>query len=91
MEMENKNDIILHGSDGKLIKARTVNQRKMVKDISKNDMIFSKHCRNWKNIYAVALAVKALKSKQIKELYFNGPAVESGENLGFLPGDLKRS
>ncbi len=88
--MENKNDIILHGSDGKLIKAKTVNQRKMVSDISKNDMLFAVGPAGTGKTYtAVALAVKALKSKQIKRIILTRPAVESGENLGFLPGDLK--
>ena len=88
--MENKNDIILHGSEGKLIKARTVNQRKMVSDISKNDMMFAVGPAGTGKTYtAVALAVKALKSKQIKRIILTRPAVESGENLGFLPGDLK--
>ena len=90
MVMENKNDIILHGSEGKLIKARTANQRKMVSDISKNDMMFAVGPAGTGKTYtAVALAVKALKSKQIKRIILTRPAVESGENLGFLPGDLK--
>ena len=90
MVMENKNDIILHGSEGKLIKARTVNQRKMVSEISKNDMMFAVGPAGTGKTYtAVALAVKALKSKQIKRIILTRPAVESGENLGFLPGDLK--
>ena len=90
MVMENKNDIILHGSEGKLIKARTVNQRKMVSDISKNDMMFAIWPAGTGKTYtAVALAVKALKSKQVKIIILTRPAVESGENLGFLPGDLK--
>lgn len=88
--MENKNDVILHGSEGKLIKARTVNQRKMVGDISKNDMMFALGPAGTGKTYtAVALAVKALKSKQVKRIILTRPAVESGENLGFLPGDLK--
>ena len=90
MVMENKNDIILHGSEGKLIKARTVNQRKMVSDISKNDMMFAiGPAGTGKTYTAVALAVKALRSKQVKRIILTRPAVESGENLGFLPGDLK--
>ena len=90
MVLKNKNDIILHGSEGKLIKARTVNQRKMVSDISKNDMMFAiGPAGTGKTYTAVALAVKALKSKQVKRIILTRPAVESGENLGFLPGDLK--
>jgi len=88
--LENKNDVILHGSDGKLIKARTVNQRKMVNDIVENDMIFAiGPAGTGKTYTAVALAVKALKSKQVKRIILTRPAVEAGENLGFLPGDLK--
>ena len=88
--MENKNDIILHGSDGRLIIARTVNQRKMVNDIIKNDMIFAiGPAGTGKTYTTVALAVNALKTRQVKRIILTRPAVESGENLGFLPGDLK--
>jgi len=88
--LETKNDLILHGADGKLIKARTVNQRKMVADISENDMIFAiGPAGTGKTYTAVALAVKSLKSKHVKRIILTRPAVESGENLGFLPGDLK--
>ena len=72
--MENKNDIILHGSEGKLIKARTVNQRKMVSEISKNDMMFAVGPAGTGKTYtAVALAVKALKLKQIKRIILTRP------------------
>ena len=88
--LETKNDLILHGTEGKLIKARTVNQRKMVADISENDMIFAiGPAGTGKTYTAVALAVKSLKSKHVKRIILTRPAVESGENLGFLPGDLK--
>jgi len=88
--LETKNDLILHGTDGKLIKARTVNQRKMVADISENDMMFAiGPAGTGKTYTAVALAVKSLKSKHVKRIILTRPAVESGENLGFLPGDLK--
>ncbi|MBT6808750.1 MAG: PhoH family protein [Flavobacteriales bacterium] len=88
--LETKNDLILHGTEGKLIKARTVNQRKMVADISENDMMFAiGPAGTGKTYTAVALAVKALKSKHVKRIILTRPAVESGENLGFLPGDLK--
>jgi phosphate starvation-inducible PhoH-like protein len=88
--LETKNDLILHGTEGKLIKARTVNQRKMVADISENDMMFAiGPAGTGKTYTAVALAVKSLKSKHVKRIILTRPAVESGENLGFLPGDLK--
>lgn len=88
--LEIKEDVILHGSDGKLIKARTANQRKMVAEILKNDMMFVVGPAGTGKTYtAVALAVKSLKSKQVKRIILTRPAVEAGENLGFLPGDLK--
>jgi len=88
--LEIKEDVILHGSDGKLIKARTANQRKMVTEILKNDMMFVVGPAGTGKTYtAVALAVKSLKSKQVKRIILTRPAVEAGENLGFLPGDLK--
>ena len=88
--LENKNDIILHGTDGKLIKARTVNQRKMVTEIKKNDLLFAiGPAGTGKTYTAVALSVKSLKSKEVKRIILTRPAVEAGENLGFLPGDLK--
>ncbi len=88
--MENKNDIILHGSDGRLIVARTANQRKMVNDIVNNDMVFAMGPAGTGKTYtAVALSVNALKTRQVKRIILTRPAVESGENLGFLPGDLK--
>ena len=88
--LENKDDVILHGIDGKLIKSRTVNQRKMVADIKKNDLLFAiGPAGTGKTYTAVALSVKALKSKEVKKIILTRPAVEAGENLGFLPGDLK--
>ncbi len=85
-----KNDIILHGQNGKVIKARTANQRKMVAEIVKNDMLFAiGPAGTGKTYTAVAIAVKALKDKEVKRIIFTRPAVEAGENLGFLPGDLK--
>tara|TARA_B100000161_G_scaffold262745_1_gene233034 strand:+ start:39 stop:968 length:930 start_codon:yes stop_codon:yes gene_type:complete len=88
--MENKNDVILHGSDGRLIVARTANQRKMVNDIVNNDMVFAMGPAGTGKTYtAVALSVNALKTRQVKRIILTRPAVESGENLGFLPGDLK--
>jgi len=88
--LENKDDVILHGTDGKLIKARTVNQRKIVSNIKKNDLLFAiGPAGTGKTYTSVALSVKALKSKQVKRIILTRPAVEAGENLGFLPGDLK--
>ncbi len=88
--LENKDDVILHGIDGKLIKARTVNQRKIVSNIKKNDLLFAiGPAGTGKTYTAVALSVKALKSKEVKRIILTRPAVEAGENLGFLPGDLK--
>tara|TARA_B100000902_G_C27281803_1_gene902180 strand:+ start:506 stop:1435 length:930 start_codon:yes stop_codon:yes gene_type:complete len=83
-------DVILHGKNGRLIKARTINQRKMLLEINKNDMLFAiGPAGTGKTYTAVAIAVKALKKKQVKKIIFTRPAIEAGENLGFLPGDLK--
>ena len=88
--LKNKDDVILHGSNGKLIKAKTVNQRQMVSEIKKNDLLFViGPAGTGKTYTAVALSVKALKSKEVKRIILTRPAVEAGENLGFLPGDLK--
>ncbi|MDA0682537.1 MAG: PhoH family protein [Bacteroidetes bacterium] len=85
-----KDDIILYGQNGKIIKAKTPNQRKMVLEIAKNDMLFAiGPAGTGKTYTAVAIAVKALKDKEVKRIIFTRPAVEAGENLGFLPGDLK--
>ena len=85
-----KDDIILHGQNGKVIKARTANQRKMVAEIVKKDMLFAiGPAGTGKTYTAVALAVKALKDRLVKRVILTRPAVEAGENLGFLPGDLK--
>jgi len=82
--------VLVHGVGGKLIKAQTANQRKMVEFIEKNDMLFAiGPAGTGKTYTAVALAVKALKEKEVKRIVLTRPAVESGENLGFLPGDLK--
>ena len=82
--------VLVHGVGGKLIKAQTANQRKMVEFMEKNDMLFAiGPAGTGKTYTAVALAVKALKEKEVKRIVLTRPAVESGENLGFLPGDLK--
>ncbi|MEO6302848.1 MAG: PhoH family protein, partial [Bacteroidia bacterium] len=84
------NDIILFGNNGLVIKAKTENQRKMISAIVKNDMIFAVGPAGTGKTYtAVALAVKALKNKEVKRIILTRPAVEAGENLGFLPGDLQ--
>ena len=89
-DSENLNgDILLHGVRGKLIKARTPNQRRIVKAIEKNDMVFAVGPAGTGKTYTgVALAVRALKNKEVKRIILTRPAVEAGENLGFLPGDL---
>jgi len=82
--------VLVHGVGGKLIKAQTANQRKMVEFMDVNDMLFAiGPAGTGKTYTAVALAVKALKEKEVKRIVLTRPAVESGENLGFLPGDLK--
>ena len=83
-------EVIVHGVGGRLIKAQTVNQRKLVESIRKNDMVFAiGPAGTGKTYTGVALAVQALKSKEVKRIILTRPAVEAGENLGFLPGDLK--
>jgi phosphate starvation-inducible PhoH-like protein len=82
--------VLVHGIGGNKIKARTVNQRKLVGLMQKNDMVFAVGPAGTGKTYTgVALAVKALKEKQVKRIILTRPAVEAGENLGFLPGDLK--
>lgn len=83
-------ETLVHGVSGKLIKAQTENQRKLVDAALKNDMVFAiGPAGTGKTYTGVALAVKALKEKQVKRIILTRPAVEAGENLGFLPGDLK--
>jgi phosphate starvation-inducible PhoH-like protein len=83
-------EVLVHGVGGKLIKAQTANQRKIVEAVKKNDMVFAVGPAGTGKTYTgVALAVKALKEKQVKRIILTRPAVEAGENLGFLPGDLK--
>ena len=88
--LSEENDLILHGQKGRIIKARTIGQREMVKQSEENDMLFAiGPAGTGKTYTAVALAVRALKQKQVKRIILTRPAVEAGENLGFLPGDLK--
>ena len=83
-------DVILHGNGGSKIRARTINQKKLVSAIEDHDMVFAVGPAGTGKTYtAVALAVKALKAKEVKRIVLTRPAVEAGENLGFLPGDLK--
>ena len=87
---KNPNDILVFGPNGKTVRARTANQKKMVQSIEKNDIVFAiGPAGTGKTYTAVALAVRALKNKAVKKIILTRPAVEAGENLGFLPGDLK--
>ncbi len=86
----NPNDVLVFGPNGKSVRARTANQKKMVQMAEKNDIIFAiGPAGTGKTYTAVALAVRALKNKQVKKIVLTRPAVEAGESLGFLPGDLK--
>ncbi len=83
-------DVLVYGRHGKLIKALTINQKKMVEMSAKNDLLFAiGPAGTGKTYTAVALAVRALKNKEIKKIILTRPAIEAGESLGFLPGDLK--
>lgn len=83
-------DIIVYGNNGKEIKARTVNQRRLVDDFKENDLLFAiGPAGTGKTYTAIALAVKAFRSKMVKRIVLTRPAVEAGERLGFLPGDMK--
>ncbi len=84
------NEILVHGRNGLLIKARTPNQRRMVQACADNDLVFAiGPAGTGKTYTAVALAVRALRNKQVRRIILTRPAVEAGENLGFLPGDLR--
>ena len=81
---------ILHGVNGRIIKAKTLNQRKIVDCVENNDLVFAVGPAGTGKTYTgIALAVKALKNKNVKRIILTRPAIEAGENLGFLPGDLK--
>jgi len=87
---EKSGEVLVHGVSGRLIKAQTVNQRKLVDAAKTHDMVFAiGPAGTGKTYTGVALAVKALKEKQVRRIILTRPAVEAGENLGFLPGDLK--
>jgi len=84
------NDVLVFGNSGLVVKARTLNQRRMVESIDKNDIVFAVGPAGTGKTYtAVALAVRALKNKEVRKIILTRPAVEAGENLGFLPGDFK--
>ncbi len=86
----NPNDVLVFGPNGKTVRARTVNQKKMVSSSDTNDIVFAiGPAGTGKTYTAVALAVRALKNKSVKKIILTRPAVEAGESLGFLPGDLK--
>ncbi len=83
-------DVILYGSKGASIKAKTVNQQKLVDQVRDNDLVFALGpAGTGKTFISVAMAVRAMKNKEVKKIIITRPAVEAGENLGFLPGDLK--
>jgi len=87
---EDHESIIVYSTDGKPIKARTKNQKKLVGEYYKNDLLFALGpAGSGKTYTAIALAVRALKNREVKRLILTRPAVEAGERLGFLPGDLK--
>jgi len=89
-QLQEIDEVLVHGTKGLLIKARTVNQRKLVKSFAKHDLVFALGPAGTGKTYtAVALAARALKNKEVRRIILTRPAVEAGENLGFLPGDLK--
>lgn len=87
---EDLSDVLVYGNHGKIVKARTVNQRKLVEMYQTNDLLFAiGPAGSGKTYTAIALAVRALRNKEIKRIILTRPAVEAGERLGFLPGDMK--
>ncbi len=90
MKEAGKDSVLVHGQGGHRVMARTPNQHKLVEAIKENDMVFAVGPAGTGKTYtAVAMAVRALKDKRVKKIVLTRPAVEAGENLGFLPGDLK--
>jgi phosphate starvation-inducible PhoH-like protein len=90
LSVDDGSETLVHGNGGVKIKARTVNQKKLVQAVNRHDMVFAVGPAGTGKTYtAVALAVRALKNKEVKRIVLTRPAVEAGENLGFLPGDLK--
>ena len=89
-DSEQSDEILVHGRNGLLVKARTPNQRRLVDAVKQNDMVFAiGPAGTGKTYTAVALVVRALKNKEVRRIILTRPAVEAGENLGFLPGDLR--
>jgi phosphate starvation-inducible PhoH-like protein len=87
---KNPNEVLVFGPNGKTVRARTANQKRMVQAADRNDIVFAiGPAGTGKTYTAVALAVRALKNKVVKKIILTRPAVEAGESLGFLPGDLK--
>lgn len=87
---EDLTDVLVYGNHGKIVKARTVNQRKLVEMYQTNDLLFAiGPAGSGKTYTAIALAVRALRNKEVKRIILTRPAVEAGERLGFLPGDMK--
>lgn len=83
-------DVLVFGNSGRVIRARTENQKKLIKAYDKNDLIFAiGPAGSGKTYTAIALAVRALKNREVRKIILTRPAVEAGENLGFLPGDMK--
>lgn len=88
--VRNPHEVLVFGPHGKSVRARTANQKKLVSEAEKNDIVFAiGPAGTGKTYTAVAIAVRALKNKQVKKIILTRPAVEAGESLGFLPGDLK--
>lgn len=89
-ESEVSDEVLVHGRNGLLVKARTPNQQRLVRSVYTNDMVFAiGPAGTGKTYTAVAMAVRALKNKEVRRIILTRPAVEAGENLGFLPGDLR--
>ena len=87
---ETSPEVLVHGKNGMLVRARTINQRRMVESCDRNDLVIAiGPAGTGKTYTAVALAVRSLKNREVNRIILTRPAVEAGENLGFLPGDLK--
>ncbi len=88
---QNEEDVIIYGNQGKPVQARTVNQKRLIQEYAQNDLILAiGPAGTGKTYTAIALAVRALKNKEVKRIILTRPAVEAGEKLGFLPGDVKQ-